>query len=155
MKFTFYSKGKKKKSQVVKINNKNDFKCLLTLCKCEITKESILHDLDFSSQSLICEYKGKEYSMKKLYDLVVNKLMSEYEGSKDSKKKKQSKSKKKDKKTKPSGKKSKKDKKDKKKKKKKSKSKDSDKSFTNGRPVAKTTNKPTVDTKGLIHISRR
>ena len=146
MKFIFYIGGKKKKQQVIKVKTNDDLMTVAKIVKCELTKNSILKDLDFSSNGkLMCIVKDKEFTMKELWGYLESKLKatpSKNEKNKDEKKKdkKKKKSSVTGEKTKKSSKKKKKDKKKKCEKKKCSK--------IETRNVAKKSN-------GLVHITRR
>lgn len=124
MKFTFYYEGKKKKKQVIKTESKKDLLIIAKVAKCELTKYSILKDLDFSINNgrLMCEVKDKKYTMQELWKFLDNKLQV----TENIKKKKDN------------------NKLDKKKKNKKDKKKNKDKKM----------NKPKISNDGLIHITR-
>lgn len=80
MKFTFFydvkgdKKNKKKKQQVIKAKTKEELLTVAKIAKCEITKNSILSDIDFNKEKLLCEYKDKIYTMKELWSLLSKKL---------------------------------------------------------------------------------
>ena len=134
MKFKFYYKGNKKKSQVLDIENKKDLKLIATIAKAEISKNSILNDIDFSDGKLICKVKDKEFNMKELWQLIEQRLESDDNSDK----------KKKDKKKKKSNNKAEKSKKKSKKKKDKQKSKSN-----------KNESSELRKSNGLIHIGKR
>ena len=147
MKFIFYVGEKKKKNQVIKVKTNEELMTVAKIAKCELTKNSILKDLDFSAGKLMCLVKDKELSMKELWAYLEPKLRNGDSNNKikdDTKKKKKNKDsdKKKNKKKKKSSvsgeKKSKKDKKKKKKSKEKSQNTNSLKKSN-----------------GLVHITRR
>lgn len=152
MKFVFYIGGKKKKQQIIKAKTNDDFILVAKIAKCELTKNSILKDLDFSAGKLMCLVKDKELNMKELWAYLEPKLKSSETNNKSNSKKKKNKdldkkeSKKKDKsfivgkKTKKKNKK--KDKKKSSKKKKETKSKIQ-------------TNQGIKKSNGLVHITRR
>ena len=141
MKFTFYIGGKKKKQQVIKVKSTDDLMTIAKIVKCELTKNSLLKDLDFSSNGkLLCSVKDKEFTMKELWHYIEPKLKGSDISNGIKKKKKHKKSS-------ISGEKSKK--KDKKKtKKKSSKKKDKSKQISKSKNDVKTSN-------GLVHITRR
>ena len=147
MKFTFYIGGKKKKQQVIKVKTNEDLMIIAKIVKCELTKNSILKDLDFSENGkLMCIVKDKEFTMKELWAYLESKLKVNNDNSKNVKKDK--KKDKKKKKSSVSGKKIKKESKSKKKdKKKKVKKKDS--------KVKVQTKNETKKSNGLVHITRR
>ena len=132
MKFTFYLENKKKKQQVIKAKTKEDIINVAKVAKCELTKNSILKDLDFSSNGkLICIVKNKEYNMKELWNLLNKKLqLIENNKNKDDKKEKSKK------------------KKSNNKKKKSNKIKKKDKKINKHKEKNKESN-------GLVHITRR
>ena len=149
MKFTFYVYGKKKKQQVIKVKTNDDLLTVAKIVKCELTKNSILKDLDFSSNGkLMCIVKDKEFTMKELWSYLESKLKNS-ETTSNPKKKKDKSEKKKTKKKKSSivGEKSKKSNKKSKKKSSKKKKKEKTNKPTN-QNIKKTSN-------GLVHITRR
>ena len=75
MKFTFYIEGKKKKQQVIKAKTSEELMTVAKIVKCELTKNSILKDLDFSSdRRLMCLVKDKEFTMKELWVYLEPKI---------------------------------------------------------------------------------
>lgn len=147
MKFEFYYKGKKKKTQVIKAKTYDEFKMVATIAKCEITRENILKDLDLSEHILLCKVNDNVLSMKDLWKYItqkVDKINNKSDEKKTKKKKVKDSSDKKDE--------SKKKKKDKKKKKK-------SQEIKNGRiekPSSKSlSNENDKIENGLIKISRR
>ena len=113
MKFIFYCDGKKKKKeQVIKAKTDSELMTVAKIVKCELTKNQILKDLDFSSGKLMCKVDGNKLTMQELWTLL-NKKFNITEKVKSKKDKPKGKKKDKDKKTKKdsSGKKKKKNKK--------------------------------------------
>ena len=143
MKFSFYVKGNKKKTMEIKVKSDKELSLISDLAKAKIVERSVLKDFDFTSDTMVCDVKGKTYSMRELIVLIADmRKKGRIDSKKSSNKKtdadKKSKSKKK------------KDKKSDKKKNKKTKSKKnksvSNKSISNGGPRVEN---------GLIRISRR
>lgn len=153
MKFTFYIDSKKKKQQVIKAKTSKELITVAKIAKCELTKNSILKDLDFSSNGkLMCIVKDKALTMKELWAYLEPKLQNDNNIEKKDKPEKKKKENKKDKKKKSliagEKKKSPKNKKEKKNKKKSSKKKDSKQNIQPKNDITKTSD-------GLIHITRR
>ena len=146
MKFVFYVGGKKKKKQVIKAKTNEELMLVAKIAKCELTKNSILKDLDFSSSGkLMCTVKDKDFTMKELWSYLESKLKIDNNKKPDKQKsKKKKKSSVSGEKKKKSSKCKKKDKKDSSKKKKNKKSKPD----TQTKVVSKKSN-------GLVHITRR
>ena len=137
MKFTFYYDGKKKKkTQVVKAETKEEMMLVAKIAKCELVRNSLLKDLDFSSTSLMCDIKDKTYNMKELWNLLNKKLEITQDMKKPKKKNKSKKENKKDSN-----------------KKKKKKNKSNDKKKSSNKKEIKSTITKTSD--GLIRIGRR
>ena len=143
MKFSFYVKGNKKKTMEIKVKSDKELSLISDLAKAKIVERSVLKDFDFTSDTMVCDVKGKTYSMRELIVLIADmRKKGRIDSKKSSNKKtdadKKSKSKKK------------KDKKSDKKKNKKTKSKKnksvSNKTISNGGPRVEN---------GLIRISRR
>lgn len=155
MKFVFYNKKDKKKVQVIKVESQEDYRTLATIAKCEITKQSILKDLDFSSAQLMCKTKDDTYTMKELWKLASNKLTTSTKEKKKANNKKNKKSGKdnKTKKKKDSGKKS--GSKGKSKNKKKDKKKENPAAINKKESII---SRPTITTESqkpkLIHMTR-
>lgn len=146
MKFEFYLDNKKKKVQVIKAKSNEELLNVIKIAKCELTKNSLLKDLDFSANGkLMCKVKDKVMNMKELWAFLETKVKFKDDLSKSKKSTKDS-NKKKKKSSKSSevngSKKKKKDKKNGKKKKNSSKLSNSN-----------TTVKSSSD--GLVHITRR
>lgn len=140
MKFTFFIEGKKKKQQIIKVKNNEDLILVAKIAKCELTKNSILKDLDFSAGRLLCIVKDKKLTMKELWAYLEPKINGAIDKKKDDKK--PDKCKKKKKKSSVSGEKKNKKKKSSKKKKKKESNKSKSKNTVK-------------KSDGLIHITRR
>lgn len=147
MKFEFYLDSKKKKVQVIKAKSNEELLNIIKIAKCELTKNSLLKDLDFSANGrLMCKVKDKVMNMKELWAFLETKvkfkddLSKSKKSSKDNDKKKKKSSKLSE--VNGSKKKKKKDKKNSKKKKNSSK-------LSN----PNTTVKSSSD--GLVHITRR
>jgi hypothetical protein len=68
MKFKFYYKGNKSKTQTIKCDNKDSLMKILTIAKAELLKKNILKDIDFTDNKLMCKVDGKIYNMKELWN---------------------------------------------------------------------------------------
>lgn len=95
MKFIFFNSCDKKKNQTIKAKTQEEFMSVAKIAKCELTKNSILKDLDFKGNRLMCKIDDKVLSMKELWELLDKKLKITDKVSKDKKKKKSDKKKKK------------------------------------------------------------
>ena len=95
MKFTFFIEGKKKKQQIIKVKNNEDLILVAKIAKCELTKNSILKDLDFSAGRLLCIVKDKKLTMKELWAYIEPKINGSTDKKKDDKKSNKDKNKKK------------------------------------------------------------
>ena len=133
MKFVFYydSKKGKKKQQTIKAKTSDELMRVATVAKCELTKKSILKDLDFTDINLVCEADGKKMNMKELLNSITSKKKVKKDDTKSNDKSKKDKKKKKKSS-------------EKKKKKKKDKIKNIEKDY-----------KPKTNSDGLIKITRR
>lgn len=94
MKFIFFNSCDKKKNQTIKAKTQEEFMTVAKIVKCELTKNSILKDLDFKGNRLMCKIDDKVLSMKELWELLDKKLKITDKVSKDKKKKKKDKKKK-------------------------------------------------------------
>ena len=86
----FFIEGKKKKQQVIKVKDNNDLIVVAKIAKCELTKNSILKDLDFSAGRLLCIVKDKKLTMKELWAYLEPKINGATDKKKDDKKSKKS-----------------------------------------------------------------
>jgi len=101
MKFVFYCDGKKKKKeQVIKAKTDSELMLVAKIAKCELTKNQILKDLDFSSGKLMCKVDSDKFTMQELWSLlnkkfsIADKVKSKKDKPKGKKKDKDKKSKK-------------------------------------------------------------
>ena len=94
MKFIFFNSCDKKKNQTIKAKTQEEFMSVAKIAKCELTKNSILKDLDFKGNRLMCKIDDKVLSMKELWELLDKKLKNTKKDYKEKKKKKKDKKKK-------------------------------------------------------------